>query len=54
LKKQSQFAGGVYGTNSYMKGTYGNKPPCRAEKNKANQSQFIIVLYSAFSGQRQD
>ena len=40
LKKQSQFAGRRNGVKSYMKGYYGNKPACGAEKNKAKQSQF--------------
>jgi hypothetical protein len=38
LKKQSQFAAGQIGVKSYMKGYYGNKPACGAEKNKANQA----------------
>jgi len=45
LKKQSQFSGGQIGANSYLKGNYGNKPACRAQKNKAN----FIVLSSADS-----
>jgi hypothetical protein len=40
LKKQSQFAAEKIGVNSYMKGHYENKPPIRAQKNKANQRQF--------------
>jgi len=28
LKKQSQFAAGQIGVNSYLKGYYGNKPAC--------------------------
>jgi len=27
LKKQSQFAGGQNGVNSFLKGIYGNMPP---------------------------
>jgi hypothetical protein len=41
LKKQSQFVGGQISVKSYMKGDYDKNQPCRAFKNKANQSQFI-------------
>ena len=54
LKKQSQFVPARIGTKSYMKGDYVNKTAFGAKKNKANQSQFISVQCSAFSGQRQD
>jgi hypothetical protein len=47
LKKQSQFAGRQIGVRFYLKGTYGNIPPCRARKNKAKQSQFVGVVESA-------
>jgi hypothetical protein len=36
LKKQSQFAGGQIGVNSYLKGNYGNMPVFGLQKNKAN------------------
>jgi len=36
LKKQSQFAAGQIGTNSYLKGDYDNMPACGPRKNKAN------------------
>jgi hypothetical protein len=39
LKKQSQFAGGQIGVNSYMKGDYGIKQGQRAQENKAKQTQ---------------
>jgi hypothetical protein len=43
LKKQTQFEGRQIGVNSYMKGAYGEIPPCGAQKNKAN----LIVQHSA-------
>jgi len=43
LKKQSQFADGQNGVNSFQKGDYGDNPPCGARKNKAKQSQFQVV-----------
>jgi len=39
LKKQSQFAGGRNGVNSFLKGNYGNISILGARKNKAKQSQ---------------
>jgi hypothetical protein len=36
LKKQSQFDGGQIGAKFYLKGSYDNKPPCGADKNKPN------------------
>jgi len=53
LKKQSQFSGGQNGVNSFLKGNYGNKPPCGARKNKANSKPnkanltFLEVFYKA-------
>ena len=41
LKKQSQFAGGQIGANTYMKGIYDNTLPLGAQKNKAN-SKFTL------------
>ena len=40
LKKQSQFAGGQIGVNSYLKGKYGNMAVCGTRKTKPKQSQF--------------
>jgi hypothetical protein len=40
LKKQSQFAPARTGAKSFVKGDYGNRPGCGAERNKAKQSQF--------------
>ena len=48
LKKQSQFAGEQIGVKSYLKGCYGNNPPCGLQKNKANQSQFRVESGSVF------
>jgi len=39
LKKQSQFAGGQIGVNSYLKGKYGNMAVCGTRKTKPKQSQ---------------
>jgi len=39
LKKQSQFADGQIGVNSYMKGDYRKITLCVARKNKPKQSQ---------------
>jgi hypothetical protein len=36
LKKQSQFAPARIGAKSLVKGDYGNKPACGAEKYKPN------------------
>jgi len=36
LKKQSQFAAGQIGSNSYLKGGYDNMPACGLRKNKSN------------------
>jgi len=41
LKKQSQFADGQIGVNSYIKGLYGKILICGAAKNKAKQTQII-------------
>ena len=40
LKKQSQFAPGIIGAKSFVKGDYDNNPDSGVEENKANQSQF--------------
>ena len=46
LKKQSQFAGGQIGVNSYLKGDYGKITASEVRENKANLmvngSQFIV------------
>jgi len=44
LKKQSQFASGQIGVNSYLEGYYGNIAACRAPKNKANRRAFEIFF----------
>jgi len=36
LKKQTHFLKGQIAIKSYLKGVYGNNPPCGAQKNKAN------------------
>jgi hypothetical protein len=36
MKKQSQFVPGLKNVSSFMKGVYGNNPPCGLRKNKAN------------------
>jgi len=54
LKKQSQFAGRRNGVKSYMKGYYGNKPACGAEKNKAKQSQFHAPESTKGAGKREN
>jgi hypothetical protein len=41
LKKQSQFADGQIGVNTYIKGLYGKILICGAAKNKAKQTQII-------------
>ena len=44
LKKQSQFTGGANGANSYMKGIYGNKLPCRAGKKQTQSNPIYSIL----------
>jgi len=54
LKKQTQFTAGQIGVKSYMKGYYGNKPACGAEKNKAKQSQFHAPEQTKGAGKREN
>ena len=44
LKKQSQFTPSQIGVISYVKGAYGNTPPCGAQKTKPIQSQLRISM----------
>ena len=54
LQNKANLPVGQNGANSYMKEFYGNKPPCGAEKNKANlqnsRCNFGVIAKFALSG----
>jgi hypothetical protein len=52
LKKQTQFPGVLMSVTSFQARNYDGLAALRPRKNKADQSQLIIVQRSAFSGQR--
>ena len=51
LKKQTQFMKSKIGVKSYLKGIYGNKPPCGAQKNKANSNPISRLPRPGVAGQ---